>query len=271
MKIIFKILLLTIGLSLFGCEDVIHVDLDTAEPRLVIDASIDWVKNTSGNEQKIKLSTTTGYYEEDFPIVSGAVVSITNSANTTFDFIEVPDTGEYVCSNFEPAIDEEYTLNIELDGETYTATETLTAVPDIEDTVVQNNEGGFDGDEIEITYYYQDDGEPENYYLYGFTTPYIAFPNYKVMDNRYTQGNLIPILYFDEDLEPGDLINFKLYGISKRYYHYLEKLLQASGDNPFPTTPAEIRGNIVNTTHGENYTFGYFRLSQVDSKDYLIE
>lgn len=44
MKIVRKIILVTIGLFLTGCEDVINVDLDTAAPRLVIDASIDWVK-----------------------------------------------------------------------------------------------------------------------------------------------------------------------------------------------------------------------------------
>ena len=55
MKLLQKILILSITLFLTGCEDVISVDLDTAPPKLVIDASIDWVKNTAGNEREVSV------------------------------------------------------------------------------------------------------------------------------------------------------------------------------------------------------------------------
>lgn len=144
MKILKKILILTIGVFLVACEDVIIVDLDTAAPRLVIDASIDWVKNSVGNEQKVILSTTTGYYSNEFPTVLGANITVVNSLGVIFNFTEeTPNTGEYACSNFEPVIGETYTLTIALNGETYTATETLMATPVIEDTFEQNNAEGF--------------------------------------------------------------------------------------------------------------------------------
>lgn len=273
MKIFNKILILTIGLFLLACEDVIEVDLDTAPPRLVIDASIDWVKNTSGNEQKITLSTTTGYYSNEFPTVSGANITIANSLGTIFNFIEASDTGEYICTDFEPIIGETYTLTILLNGETYTATETLIATSSIEDTIEQNNEGGFGGDEIEITYYYQDDGTQENYYLYGIKAPVVAFPQYAIENDENTQGNLTPVYYSHKDLKPEDEINIKLYGISKRYYEYFKKVLTASGndDGPFQSTPTAVRGNVLNQTNSDNYTFGYFRLSEVDIKNYVIQ
>ena len=40
-------------LFIVSCEDVIEVDLDTAEPKLVIDASLRWIKNTNGQSQQI--------------------------------------------------------------------------------------------------------------------------------------------------------------------------------------------------------------------------
>ena len=106
MKLLQKIFLLSFGLFLTGCEDVITVDLDTAPPRLVIDACIDWVKNTTGNEQKIKLSTTTGYYSPNFPTVSGATISVSNSANTVFAFygsdgvVVDPEDYDFFVDNF---------------------------------------------------------------------------------------------------------------------------------------------------------------------------
>ncbi len=181
---------------LLSCTKVVDVDLETAEPKLVIDASIDWVKGTTGREQKIKLSTTTGYYSTTFPTVSGADIVITNSAGTVFSFIENPGTGEYICSNFHPVIGETYTLKIVLNGESYTATETCIGVPHIEDNIAQNNTGGFGGDEVEISYYYQDNGNEENYYLHRILSPVSTFPDYKAEDDENSQGNLMQEYFF---------------------------------------------------------------------------
>jgi len=273
MKTFIKILIVTIGLFLTGCEDVIQVDLDTAAPQLVIDASIDWVKNTAGNEQKIKLSTTTGYYSTEFPTVSGAAVIVTNTADTVFNFTENPGTGEYNCTNFEPVIGETYTLKITLNGQTYTAVETLLSVPNMEDTIGQNDKGGFGGDEVEITYYFQDNGTQDNYYLHSFQNPRIAFPEFQAENDENNQGSRTPVFYANKDLKPGDIVNIKFYGISKRYFDYFKKLSLASGNggSPFQTTPAAVRGNIVNQTNSKKFAYGYFKLSEVDTRNYTIE
>jgi len=273
MKIYKSLLIIITGFFLIACEDVVEADLDTAEPRLVIDASINWIKNTPGNEQKIRLSTTTAYYSNEFPAVSGADITIKNSANTIFNFVENPGTGEYICTYFEPVIGETYTLTIYLNGETYTATETLMGVPHIENTIDQNNTGGISGDETEIIYYYQDNAAQENYYLNSVKNPHIAFPEYRAEDDQNNQGNLVPIFYSNKNLKPGDTVHIQLFGISKRYFDYFRKLLSASGNNntPFPTTPTSIRGNIINQTHSENFAYGYFRLSEADQKNYVIQ
>jgi hypothetical protein len=273
MKPLYKYLLTLLSISLFSCEEVVNVDLETAAPQLVIDASIDWVKGTTGREQKIIISTTTEYYSTEFPTVSGASVVVTNSANIAFDFIETLGNGEYVCNNFTPVLGETYTLEIVLNGEVYTSTETLMGVPEIEDGITQNNAGGFGGDEIEIEYKYQDDGQNENFYLHRIVSPVSTYPEYKAQDDEQSQGNLMRQFFSDENLKAGDVVNIRLYGISKRYYDYFRKLLSASGAEagPFQTTPGSVRGNIINQTHSSNFTYGYFRLSEVDVKDYTIQ
>ena len=148
MKNILKYRVVSACVLLLSCTKVVKVDLETAAPKLVIDASIDWIKGTTGNEQKIKLSTTTGYYDSTFPTVSGANIVITNSANTAFSFIEKPGTGEYICSDFHPVTGETYTLKVVLNEEIYTATETCISVPDIENNIEQKDKGGFGGDEV---------------------------------------------------------------------------------------------------------------------------
>ena len=75
--------------SLSSCEDVIDVELDTAAPRLVVEASIDWEKGTDGSYQKIKLTTTTDYFGTEIPTVSNAIVSITNlNSGQIFTFLD---------------------------------------------------------------------------------------------------------------------------------------------------------------------------------------
>ncbi|MFB6456924.1 DUF4249 family protein [Chitinophaga sp. Hz27] len=273
MKNKFKWVLLLCCLFQLSCKKVVDVDLETAPPRLVIDASIDWIKGSTGNEQKIKLTTTTGYYSSTFPTVSGAKINITNSQNTVFNFIENPGTGEYVCTNFLPEIGEHYNLQVVLNGEIYTANETFIDVPNIENEIVQKNNGGFSGDAIEITFSYQDNGNVDNYYLQRIVSPVSKFPDYKAEDDKNSQGNLIRGYFSDKDLKAGDKLNIRLYGISRRYYDYFRKILTASGAGagPFQTTPGTVRGNIVNQSHPDNFAYGYFRLSTVDSKDYTIK
>jgi len=273
MKLLLKILILSIGLFLTGCDDVITADLDTAPARLAIDASIDWVKNTTGNEQKIVLSTTTGYYSPEFPTVSGAAVTVTNASNTVFEFVETPVTGQYVCHNFLPVIGQTYNLKIVLNGQIYTASETLTPVPKIEDNIDQNDKGGDTGDEIEITYYFKDDADQANGYLLSITQPHSPFPELEVEDDEHTNGNVMQDSYSSEDLKAGDQIDIRLYGISKSYFNYMYRLIVASGNDgsPFPTIPSAVRGNIVNQTDSKNYAFGYFRLAEMDIKNYTVK
>ncbi|MFP9116059.1 DUF4249 domain-containing protein [Flavobacterium sp. RHBU_3] len=272
MKKITYILLIATTLLFASCEEVVDVDLETAAPRLVVDASLDWVKGTAGNNQTIKLTTTTGYYETEVPVVSGASVTVSSSDGTLFTFIETPGTGEYVCNNFEPLLGETYTLTIISDGQTYTAVETLYPVPEIT-TVEQINDGGFLGDETEVRFYFMDDAGANNFYMVRFDAEILPFPDYDVFDDEFTQGNQMFGNFSDEDLEAGQTLGIKLFSISERYKNYMEKLLEVSSGNgggPFTTTPASVRGNMVNQTNIDNYALGYFRVTEVDTLNYTI-
>ncbi len=277
-KIIYKIVsfflpLLLILFSLISCEDIVNVDLDTAEPKLVVDASIKWQKGTSGNEQIIYVTTTGDYYNTDVPNVSGATVYITDENSNQFNFTENPGTGQYICDNFIPVINGVYTLTVQYNGENYTATETLKAVPTI-DSVSQNNDGGFTGDEIELKFFFQDNGNEDNFYLIQFNTSFASLPEYAVVDDEFFQGNQMFGLYINEDMQTDDTVTCTLQGISETYYNYMNILLNVAGDNsgnPFQTPPATVRGNLVNQTNFDNYALGFFRLSEIDTVNYIVE
>lgn len=253
-----------------SCQDVIDVDLNTAEPRLVIDAAILWEKETDGANQTIKLSTTTDYFAEEIPPVLDATVFVTNSQGQQFDFIEEPGTGNYVCNNFVPELNETYELTVITDNETYTATEQLIPVPEIT-RVEQENNGGFTGDSIEVHFFFFDNGDEDNYYLSKFEVDFLLFPEYYAISDQFTQGNEMFEVFTDEDLAPGDELHMSLSGISEPFYNYMTLILESTSGNPFNIPPGNIRGNIVNETDEDNYALGYFRLSEVSARDYIVE
>ncbi len=253
-----------------SCEDVIDVNLDTAEPRLVIDANISWVKGTDGSQQTIWLSTTTDYYAAEVPPVTGAEVLIANSTGEEFHFVETSEAGRYDCGNFVPVIGENYRLTIVNNGQTYSATEKLIEMPEI--SAVEQDAISFFGNElIRIKAYFPDNGDEGNFYLSEVNTSFLTTPSRSLIDNELSQGNQIQVDFMNEDLEPGNEVTFSIGGISRRFFHYMTLLEEVTSGSAFSTPPANIRGNIVNQTDGSEYALGYFRLSEVEVTSYRVK
>ncbi len=259
-------------LTMVSCEEVVDLDVPESEPRLVIDASINWFKGTQGNEQKIKLSLSAPYFDTEIPPAIGAMVSITDSSNNIYEFIE-DEPGLYINNSFIPEINASYNLIIEYEGDVYTASETLKSVGEIE-SVEQINDAGFSGNETELKAYFTDPVDQENYYFFEFIDSNKAFPYLEVYKDEFVNGNQIFGFYSDEDLEQGNEIVIRNYGISERFYDFMFILLQQNGENsggPFETQPATVRGNCINQTNPDKFPFGYFRLSEVDEYIYVIQ
>lgn len=264
--------LFIISVAFFSCEDVVDIDLSTAPAKLVIDASIKWQKGTTGNEQTIRLTTTTDFYASTIPTVSGATVFITDGNGIQYDFIETPGSGNYICTNFNPEIRQTYTLTVIYDSQVYTATESLIEVPTI-DYVEQTENGGFTGDQIEVKFFYQDIPNQDNFYLIMFNSSNVSLPIFDVVNDSFFQNNQM-FGYLANELEKDDIILFTLQGISESYYNYMNILLGIAGTNggsPFQTPPATVRGNIVNQTNFNNFALGFFRLSEIDTVSYIVE
>lgn len=273
MKKVLLLLVFFISLFFTGCEEVVDVNLDSAPPKLVIEAAINWEKGTTGVQQTIKLTMSTGYFENQIPVVSGATIFVTNSQDQKFNFTEVPKTGRYVCTNFKPVINEEYSLTVISNGNTYTAKETMKSVAPITRTE-QNNEGGFTGKDIEVKAFYNDPAGESNYYLYKYVYSDKVASTFYVDEDKFFQGNEFFSISDDDELEVGDEIEITHIGISQQYYNYMNILVSIAGNNvggPFQSPPATVRGNITNTTDKANYPLGYFSLSETDTKKYIIE
>ena len=281
MKNIFVNIYLVLSLLLLGCQDVIDVEVPYAGPRLVVEASLDWQLGSVGNEQAIRLSELRPYFDSTDPIgVTGAIVEITNDGNGHIvDFVD-RGNGYYTTSDFLPVMNQSYTLKIVNNGTTYIAKETLMPVVAI-DRVDQSKENGFDPNVIEVNVYFNDPLEEENFYLMIFQERKDLFPTLVDVSDEYTNGNEMRIFFEkfnDEDsgereLQPGDIVDIKFYGISKTYYNYIRLLIEQNdtGGDPFATIPAPLKGNCINIDDPDDPALGYFRLTQVDKRKYTVQ
>lgn len=253
-----------------SCEDVVNLDLETGETKLVVDAEIIWLKGTTGNEQTIKISKTAPYYNNTTPKVSGAKVRVENSTGDTFTFNETAP-GVYVCTNFVPVINMDYTLYVDAEGQSMKAVEKLTSVTPIE-KIEQKMIPDFGGEDIiELTFYYKDPVDEVNYYLTDYKSEFLIFPEYELTFDDLLNGNLISNRFSNADMKPGNTVEITNRGISKNFANYMNLILEVYGGSPFSIPPGNIRGNIVNTTDANNFAFGYFRLCEADKLSYLVK
>ncbi|CAM4381562.1 DUF4249 family protein [Zobellia nedashkovskayae] len=276
-----KIIVLILMTSIMSCTDVIDVEVQEGQSRLVIQASLDWEKGTTGNEQVVKLSTSTEFFETTSnTAVTGASVSVTNDVSGAEFVFTGQNNGEYTTSEFVPILNESYTLTVIHNGETYTANETMMTVTEITD-LYQGLEDGFDDEELELHVEFTDPEDEDNFYLFKFQKQGDLLPEFEVGDDEFVNGNELDWWYEieeDEDtdkieaLAPGDVVTIEMYGISEAYYGYMDILIdQIGGVGIFSATPVAVKGNCINLTNPDNYAHGYFRLTEVNKASYTFE
>lgn len=267
-KLIFVVLCIFV---IVGCEDVISVDLNEAEERLVIEASMIKLKGFTGNSQQIRLTKTRGFFEDSLKTVEDASVVVTKEDGQVFEFVH-DSAGFYRNTQFDSEINAKYKLKIEVENEIYTAEETFASVVKI-DSVTQRNDAGFGGDEVELKAFYTDPAGEENFYLFTFFVNFIQFPTTEIFDDEFFDGNAIFATYQEEELQPGDSVVIQNFGMTQQFHDYMFILLSQIGSagGPFETQPTTVRGNIINETNPDHFPFGYFSLSESDQFFYSVQ
>jgi len=267
MKTLFSILL--IGLIVLSCEEVVELDLNTAPPRLAIDARL----TKSQNEltvQYIKLSLTRGFYNTQTTPVSNANVQLLDLTNTTTYNFEHDNAnpGDYFNLDFTPNLNTDYKLQISYNNQIYeSSVEQLIPTVPI-DQLVQGDGTLFDEDEKEVLVTITDNGNRDDYYIFDF-----GYNLFLATKDEFYQGNTFTFSYFYDELEAGDTAEISVYGADQAYFNFMTAIIEQTEENgdPFETTPATVRGNLFNTTDPDHYPMGYFSIGETYSSSLLLE
>ncbi|WP_448607473.1 DUF4249 domain-containing protein [Paenimyroides ceti] len=255
-----------------SCEEVVTIDLEKSEPKLVIEANLNWLQNSNETNQTIRLSTTTGFYDQEIPPVTNAVIWV--SIGSTNQIITFNETGNgYYAANIPFLLNETYKIHVEYNNEVYEGTETLKSVPTV-NNITQSVFEGLDEDYIRLDAYFQDNASTDDYYfvqwMYGASRP-----DYEIVSDEFYNGNNMSSTFINSQknnkLVSGNVVKMSLSSISKKSYNYLSKVFQSGDSGPFSSPIGAIRGNIINITNPDNYPLGYFNVSERSEKSYTIQ
>ncbi len=290
-KILFGTLVIT------ACETVVFPTLPEAEPQLVVDA---WVNNKE-EPQFIKLSVTQPYFQNTLPPpVSGAVVTISGSDGSLYVFAEadtaagtyvwVPDAGEHLGTTGV-----QYTLTVEVMGETFTATTRMGRVPSIDSITFRVEEGNQFIDDLYLAEFWAiDPPEPgDTYWIKAWKNGRLLNKPSEInlaYDAGFSRGSnfngvnfIAPIRRginpFDQDAQgrflspymPGDSVYVELHSLSEASFDFLTQVVLQT-DRPggfgelFATPLSNVTSNILNMNPSGKKALGFFNVAAVSGR-----
>ena len=269
MKHLKYILFISVAILLFSCEKVIEVNLNEAEPKLVIEGNI----TSESGPYEVVLTTSGGYFDNSaVQAVENGIVRISSEDGSSETLTEI-SPGRYITENFVGIENKSYNLFVEVNGETYTATEYLPGKVEIDSLAYEETNFGPPPDEmgknISLLCTFTDRAETEDYYRFiifvngertdGIFNPYLVTDDIFINGRTYTAGlPLIRIL-------PGDTIKLELQAIGFNTFQYFNTLNDALEGGGMGSTPYNPITNL------DNGALGYFGAYTISTDSIIIQ
>lgn len=246
---------------LVSCEKVIHVDLNTADPQYVIEASV--FEGTG--PVRIRVTRTTDYYgKEPIAPVNDAMITLSDDQDT----VQVPfsSDGHYFLPAFQGIAGKNYHLEVTAGGTIYQATAAMPYPVTFDSIRYEYKEKmGFFEAGYEVSAYITDPADRPNYYRiqYSINDTLRNKPSdLYVFNDKFNNGKVIKISLF-ERFKNKDSLYITLYCMDEPVYTFFNTLntTLGSGNGPAPANP------VTNITGG---ALGYFGAFTEDSQSVLL-
>lgn len=232
-------------MSLTACEKIIVPELQTADPKVVIEGSI----TNRFDNHTVKISRTIMFDQKTvFNGVRGAKVTVTTSNGQVFSFTDTDD-GIYRSPRFKGLPGTTYSLKVDLEGHTYRASSTMPReVP--ADSIVFKKITVFGKDYVYPAVYYVDPPGEQNQYRYLVKVNH-QFKSDQVIDDRFSDGNSTSdMIRLDDGVLRGDRVDLEMQCIDRKVFKYYYAIAQIGGDSGPPVAPSNPVSNIDNGALG---------------------
>lgn len=238
-----------------ACRKVIHVDLNSASPKYVIEAAI----TDAPGPYQVKITQTRNFSDNNtFAGVSGAQVTISDNAGNTSLLTEAAP-GYYHTAGITGVPGRTYYLSVTVGNETFNAVSTMPA-PVPFDTLYIENYTEF-GDTLRTaTVGYKDPPAVKNYYRHVMYINNNYVKEIFIGDDELSDGKEVGQAIFsngDKAIKRGDSVKVEMQCIDEHVYKYFFTLIQTISQNSAAPT------NPVNNIQG---ALGYFSAHSVQVK-----
>jgi len=264
---------------LLGCTEVIELDIAQVPPVYIVEGIV-----TNRNQHhSVRISKSIGFYEEGpTPGVTGAQVSVRDNLGNLYIYSESDSIGVYVSEEiFEGIPGRTYSLDIELDGKHFEATDSLRSIQEIESLVWRFSMDQYEwleyaeepedeGKLFEILLTTTEPQETKDYYLFRLFRndsiqtddgQYIYFADDTALGDRI-EDFAAPVFY-----RYGDTARFEVHSMSPEAFKFWSDM-QANISNDggmFGSVPANAFSNI----QGEG-VLGFFQASSVAADSLIV-
>lgn len=251
MKATFYLYIVAFFAVFTSCEEVIDIDLNDADPRVVIEAQL----SDLATEQRIRVSKTAAFTESiGSRPVADAEVSVTDNRGRVYTFT-YEDNGYYINRNFRPVAHRSYDLLVNVEGEVFEANCLMPPFVEV-DSVGVLEETLFGDPYYFATFKFQDPAGLANYYKYDVSINGAGFRFASALNDKFNDGLYVThqISDLDTDMLPGDSIVVRRYCIDRRVFDYWNEF---QSTNPGTAAPGNPTSNISNNA------LGYFSVASV--------
>lgn len=253
-----------ITLLLFGCEKIIDVDLNEADPSIVIEGNLSGFPSLA----EVKITKTSNYFDNsESEKISDARVTIDDNKGNSFILTET-ETGVYNSSDIRLKPNANYRLKVESGGEYYEATSKFSPKVAIDSVgYYWDNQYSFFDEGFVVLVFINDPPGIENYYrlrifvndeLQNSTGDFILF------SDRFIDGQQLELTIHEIDLVPNDTVTVQLMSLDKNMYNYYNVFEELMNNNPGSAAPANPPSNI------SNGALGYFSVWSYNSRRFII-
>lgn len=246
-------LLIIFGLFLLSsCEKEISIDLNKSNPKFVIEGNI----SNSAGESKVMITKTLNFDENtEFPTVSGALVTITDTLLHKIDTLIESTAGMYTNPSLMGKEGHTYKLAVKIDTETFTSISTmplrllidsLYQMPDLGAAGPPAGTPGA-GTTIRIMPAYKNFTGTDKYYQVVIIKNDTLINNITTRSDLGATGISFPFPLFIQ-AKKDDVLNIDIQFINKKAYDFLYGLSRNIGQ--FSATPSNPTSNISNGALG---------------------
>lgn len=261
----YKLFFLFLPIALFtSCEKEINIDLNTSNPKFIIEANL---SDAVGDSTLVIVSKTLNFNETiAYPKVSDALVTITDN-DTAIHTLSLIKPGVYFIPNFVGFTGHRYTLNVLIDTQLFSSSSIMPSRIVLDSITLLNSPGGSGGgppgakSNVVLTPYFMDQKDVVNYYQIAASRNDTLLYNIEMRDDLIFDG-LINQRPMRVEASKNDSVLLDLQCVNKSAYNYFLGLANNLGQ--FSATPSNP------PTTFNNGALGYFKVYSSSKRIYVV-